>query len=243
MPGKRKTYEEKRTAILDAAWHLFKTEGYDGATIDAVLEHLGISKGTFYHYFSSKADLLEGVVERLTDQGFQDLKPLLEDQSLDPLAKMKAFLAASREWRLLNMDRLLVVLGVLLRDENAIIRQKLNRKTTARVRPYLEEILAQGTLAKVFQVDHPLETAEMILYLGQVLGESNSRDLLACSGDPSRPAAIKRRIEIYLESLGRILAAPPGAFSDLEHRFVLRINTALENGRRDSGKEGKGPRQ
>lgn len=47
-----------RQRILETAWGLFLEKGYDNTTVDEIIKACGISKGGFYHHFSSKEDLL-----------------------------------------------------------------------------------------------------------------------------------------------------------------------------------------
>lgn len=44
--------------ILDAAQRLLLAEGLDAMTMDAVADAAGVGKGTIYHYYQSKAELL-----------------------------------------------------------------------------------------------------------------------------------------------------------------------------------------
>ena len=44
--------------IIKVAWSLFDEYGYDNTTVDRIIQTCGISKGSFYHHFSSKDDLL-----------------------------------------------------------------------------------------------------------------------------------------------------------------------------------------
>lgn len=46
--------EETRRAILDAARHLFETQGYPRTSIANIVEAAGISKGALFHHFASK---------------------------------------------------------------------------------------------------------------------------------------------------------------------------------------------
>jgi len=56
----------RRKDILDVAQRLVvETKGYEGMSIQDVLDELKISKGAFYHYFDSKGDLLEALIERM----------------------------------------------------------------------------------------------------------------------------------------------------------------------------------
>jgi AcrR family transcriptional regulator len=52
-----------RTAIWDAATDLFFEKGYDETTVEDIAEKAGVSRRSFFRYFSSKADLMgHGIV-------------------------------------------------------------------------------------------------------------------------------------------------------------------------------------
>ena len=46
-----------RARILEAAFTVFAAQGYTGATIDAIVQAAGYSKGAFYFHFSSKEEV------------------------------------------------------------------------------------------------------------------------------------------------------------------------------------------
>ncbi len=49
---------ETKQKLLDAADALVKEKGFDAMSVDDIVAACGVAKGTFYHYFESKADLL-----------------------------------------------------------------------------------------------------------------------------------------------------------------------------------------
>ncbi len=51
-----------RAAILEAAAHEFDEHGYVGASMDAVAERAGLTKGALYFHFGSKRDLAGAVI-------------------------------------------------------------------------------------------------------------------------------------------------------------------------------------
>ena len=53
---------ETRQALLQAAWTLFRDQGFDEATIQEITERADVAKGTFFNYFSSKDALLGEVL-------------------------------------------------------------------------------------------------------------------------------------------------------------------------------------
>ncbi len=66
-PPQRGPYRKtaaRRDAILDAALEVFGEQGYNAGSIDEVAARVGLSKAGVLHHFSSKAELLTGVLER-----------------------------------------------------------------------------------------------------------------------------------------------------------------------------------
>lgn len=65
--------------IVSAAWELFYAQGYDDTTIEEIVEKSATSRGSFYHYFRSKDDLL-GSLAYLFDEQYEILMEELDDE-------------------------------------------------------------------------------------------------------------------------------------------------------------------
>ena len=83
--SKRVTNETKGR-IVSAAWKLFYQYGYSNTTIDDIVEESNTSKGSFYHYFNSKDDLM-GSLSYLFDEKYEELTETM-DPSLSPVDKL-----------------------------------------------------------------------------------------------------------------------------------------------------------
>ena len=53
--------------IVAAAWQLFYEKGYNGTTVDDIIDLSGTSKGSFYYYFNTKDELLNTLSMILDD--------------------------------------------------------------------------------------------------------------------------------------------------------------------------------
>lgn len=58
----------KKQNILDAAYSLFIQKGYNSTSIQDILDEAGISKGTFYNYFTSKTECLIAILESVANE-------------------------------------------------------------------------------------------------------------------------------------------------------------------------------
>ena len=54
---------ERRSELLEFAANEFAARGYDGASLNRIIQETGLSKGSFYYYFDDKADLFSTVAD------------------------------------------------------------------------------------------------------------------------------------------------------------------------------------
>ncbi len=73
-PTRRGT--RSREAVLDAAERLMAEQGYEAASVAAVVEKAAIPASSIYHYFGSKEGLLLAVMERGAERFFAELPDL-----------------------------------------------------------------------------------------------------------------------------------------------------------------------
>ncbi len=65
--------ERNREAVLEAARQVFIQRGYAGASLEAIAEEAGFSKGVVYSQFGSKPDLFFALLERrITERAAQN---------------------------------------------------------------------------------------------------------------------------------------------------------------------------
>lgn len=55
---------ERQKTLFEAAAEEFTAKGFDGASLNRILEKSGMSKSSLYYYFDDKADLFTTLVER-----------------------------------------------------------------------------------------------------------------------------------------------------------------------------------
>ncbi|MGK0168729.1 MAG: AcrR family transcriptional regulator [Gammaproteobacteria bacterium] len=76
--------------LLDAATILFERQGYFATTIEQIAAQDGVSKGLVYNYFSSKEELLVGLIEAATIQMASVAETLAPSESVE--ASLSLFL-------------------------------------------------------------------------------------------------------------------------------------------------------
>ena len=75
----------RKQAILDTAEALFFEKGYIKATVQDFLDALDCSKGSFYHHFESKLQVLTELCRQKAEKSFEQYKAETFDNTLDQL--------------------------------------------------------------------------------------------------------------------------------------------------------------
>lgn len=65
--------EEKKEAILDAAYQCFSEKGFQGTSIDDIAYEASSSKGAIYNYFASKDEIFLTLMERKYQRAYMEL--------------------------------------------------------------------------------------------------------------------------------------------------------------------------
>ena len=77
--SRNRNSEETVKRILEVSYRLFMEKGYEHASIQDIINHLGgLSKGAIYHHFKSKEDILVAVMERMTLKSNQMLADIVQ---------------------------------------------------------------------------------------------------------------------------------------------------------------------
>jgi len=192
---------------------LVYTKGFEQMTIQDILNELQISKGAFYHYFDSKAAVLEALVERIVDDVEPLLSSIVQDSRLSALEKFQRFFDTTARWKTDRKDLMLGLVRMWYADENAIVRQKVFARTLKRVRPLLAEITYQGVREGVFTTSYPDSVCQMYFYFLQGLGEAFVELLLTDEGKQVAMQQAALMVAAYNEALERVLGAPQGSIN------------------------------
>jgi len=167
-----------KSKIVSTAWRLFYTQGFENTTIEDIVEESQSSKGSFYHYFRGKDDLLN-TLSILFDEKYEELEKEM-DPSLDPIEQL---LFLNRELFLMIENTVsLDLLGRLLSSQ---LLSRSDRSLLDTNRTYfklLRRIAIDGKEKGIFRKDL---SANDIIKSYALLERALMYDWCLCNGDYS----------------------------------------------------------
>lgn len=158
---------ERKNEILDAAAILFTNKGFDNTSTNDILEAVGIARGTLYHHFKSKEDVMDALIDRQMEQVLSAARQAAEDQSVPVEKRIVRTITALRIG-----EEGGPMTEHLHKPQNALMQQKINQITMRQVPPILAGILEDGIREGLFETPYPLACMELaVIYLKTVLDD------------------------------------------------------------------------
>ncbi|MDD4843318.1 MAG: TetR/AcrR family transcriptional regulator [Anaerotignum sp.] len=154
-----KEHDERKNEIIDTAQKLFSIKGYSLCSVNEILTEIGIAKGTFYHYFKSKEEVLDAIIARTTEIIIGRAEAAAKMKDISPLDKiMNIFLSIRIEN---EMDSGL--LEEMHKPENALMHQKSLRAVVSELTPILVKVIEEGNEKGIFHAEFPKEYMQIFL--------------------------------------------------------------------------------
>ena len=198
-----KEAEIRREEILDAAEKLFAAKGFDNTSTGDILDAVGIARGTLYYHFKSKEDILDGVIQRITDRLIKDAGEIVRKKELPVLERLtKAILS-------LNVDSRIgyEIMEQVHRPQNALMHQKMQTTLLSGINPILTELVEEGIEQGICHTRYPESVVEMtILYANTAFDELNIAGL--------SPEERERKISGFIYNLERLMGMAEGSLRE-----------------------------
>ena len=143
---------DRKQHVVNMAHQLFIEKGFQATSIQDILDYSGISKGTFYNYFSSKSELLIAIYKTIYKKVAKDRNELLIGQnpsSIDIFIKQVELQMISN-----RKNKLITLYEEVLSSNDADLKQFIQRSRLNSLRWYYNRFIdIFGEVKKPFLLD------------------------------------------------------------------------------------------
>ena len=201
----------RKKQILETAESLFAQQGYEETGVQDILNVLHLSKGSFYHHFESKEQVLQTICE---NRARLAAEKMAEDTEQDGLVRMNTLLSGMIPFQGEGLTFLKMILPVFALPEGKSVRAGYQAALKECWLPMTEEALRKMIEQGQAYTMYPSKTAEMALDLvndlwGQIgqeiiLSEKNHREM-------AKPGTLLTLVEPYRPAIENLFSAPYGS--------------------------------
>jgi TetR/AcrR family transcriptional repressor of nem operon len=175
---------DTRDRIIEVAKSRFHSRGYADVGIKEICDNANIQKGSFYHFFPSKQDLVLTVIEEFAADWADGFVAEAFDPDLPPMERLDYLVDAAYFWQKSVKEKhghipgcLFGNLALEMSTKNDVLRAKLNAvfaHAKTRFRETLDEAIEQG---EIEPLDTTLTAEAMLAYLeGMILFAKSQND-------------------------------------------------------------------
>lgn len=220
--------ELRKKQILETAESLFTERGYEATGVQDILDVLHLSKGSFYHHFVSKEQVLQQICESRAARAADKLADKTYETGV---LQMDALLRGMIPFQGEGLSFLKMILPIFVLPEGKSVvsayQEALKRNWTEQTENALERMTAEGTAFTLY----PRKTAEMALDLVNNLWEELGQSIIMSEKTSRQPEAVGQLLSLaepYRHAIENLFCAPYGSLElvrlkDLQ-RLVLDIH-------------------
>lgn len=208
----QKTIRNTRSDILLAASKLFIIKGFDGTSVTDIIKEVGIAKGTLYHHFESKEEIMDELIAMKTQSIIAQVKNIAEDRSIpvqDRFVKAIAAMGIGRH------DENKAMIDHMNSPQNVLMHQKVNKILLNKIPLILSIIIKDGIDDGIFKTPYPLETMELaVIYLETLM----SKDLLDLE-----VSQLESRIDRFFYNFELVLGVESGELEFMKNALICNL--------------------
>ena len=229
-PRISKDPQVRREEFLTAAFKLFQDAGYENTSVQMIADAVGISKGLFYHYFLSKAELLNELVSWQASLFVQSLPSDVGEMSGSTPDKIREITRRGTQWKLEDIRTLSATyLSVMYREENRGLRSGLMSSYSRALIPLVAGIISQGVGEGICHVHDPQLAAELFMAMGMGLNDRFAEIILSLSEHPENIGRLVALMEAFEDGIERLLGMSAGTLQMFDHKAMAEELRRLQD--------------
>lgn len=182
--------ERRKLELLQIAYKMFISKGYENTSVDDIIREAGIAKGTYYYYFESKEQTLEEVISMMIDQEIETAKQIV----LAPIPVPQKMVGIITSIRPSSEEG--SIEDALLRPENIIMHSKIKKQLIEKVNPLLCDVVKEGIQEGIFACDNISQRVRMMLVVSSEIFDENDYTI--------------EDIEVFIDMTEKLLGAKSG---------------------------------
>ncbi len=152
---KENEYISKKKKIIIESIKLLNEIGYDMFSLNKAIESAGMTKGAFFHYFNSKKELIDEIINYFQSPLIEALEEISNNNSVEPKDKILLMANSVSMIKTENKETVFQLMNLLNKKENIAIAEMINDKSIETFLPIYEKVLIEGNNKGQFNVTHP----------------------------------------------------------------------------------------
>lgn len=208
---------ELRDKILQSAYNLFASKGFEKTTVADIINQADCSKGGFYHHFRSKNDVIDGITMNYVADLRKSYKKIIENKEGSVISIINNLIIIVNKIKEERVNEWPKVSKIFMFEGNDAIINKMVNEFELVTTDFYEELILLGITEGVFSVTHPKFLAEVITK--EIFKLYEKATTLVISKDENSMNEFQNRLDFFENLLNKTLG--------VENNIIKIKNTTI----------------
>jgi len=162
-------HHESKKALLDAALSVFRAKGYTATRVEDICEAAELTKGSFFHHFTSKEDLAIAAAEHWINVTSPTFLSAKYRTLPDPLDRLLAYIDFRKALLTGTLPEFTCFAGTMIQEvyeTHPAVRDACEKSISGHAATLEADIDAA---MRLYRVDHPFSAKSLALYTQAVM--------------------------------------------------------------------------
>ena len=185
-----------------------------------IIDSVGIAKGTFYHYFKSKIDLLDQIVERQIQKIDLEIEKVLDEIEENAIVELNNIFQNIGQYKLEHKEVMLLMVRVLYNEKNVQLKTKLFKRRGEMIAPKIARVIQRGKDEGLFNTGNADFISRMLLEMWNFLGEAFAEMLLSNELNEQNRIKYLEICRTYEQTTETVLGAPKRSINIFDENTI-----------------------
>lgn len=198
--------KDRKSQIMDVTESLIIEKGYEATSTIDIAARSNIARGTLYHHFKTKDDILNALVKRTLTNHIEKARKISLDKSIPVIERLLQTIISLQ----IKSEYGDVLLSHLNHPGNLALHNLVQIEMLKEIPGILTNVIIDGIKEGVFTTDYPYEIMEiLVVYINVII-----------DGDLEYTEEEKGfKIYALLKNIERMLGSKEGAFDSIYKHF------------------------
>lgn len=166
----------QKEKIIEVATKLFLEKWYEKTSTSKLIKESWISRGWFYHHFSTKENLLDEVIENIKKDPYHEIQKIFNNKDLSPPEKIINRMNYEKKFFDKNND---LFIKILTNQDLKTIKDKLMTRSKCKFYPLLLETTKDWINKWFFNIESPEETVILIMWIFETISLTENNQTIS----------------------------------------------------------------
>ncbi len=192
-----KDYLAKKREISLRAAALLSETGYEEFSINKVIQSAGLTKGAFFHYFTSKDELIDSIIQLILLPMVDEFRKIADDETIPPKEKIHRMFETGYRLKRTDTRETQQLIMLLAKPENRVMLQMITLGIASQCTDIYEQVFVEGNRKGQFHIPHPNGSAYLFMQMILALNQEIGRVLYKNNVDPLEKQNLMSKVDAF----------------------------------------------